>query len=116
MKKTNQQINGTSFHGVTIEATPLQLIALADYFKAEYYEDNTGEDKCNYDFVFETDNGDIFTIYDWKQYESLVGTEIYEFHIGSYDTAICLDAKTEIKEYLDNLSIFGNLIDQPLKK
>jgi len=81
MRNTKQSANGTSFHGDTVRATANQLIAICG--EPEYRGDTS--DKSQYDWVMETEDGQVFTIYDWKEYETPMGR--YQWHIGgkNYD-------------------------------
>ena len=85
MKLTNKNQSGTSFHGDTIFTTPQKLINLLGQPQCF---DNSGRDKTNMDWCCETDEGDIFTIYDWKEYRKLKMENKYEFHIGGFDREI----------------------------
>jgi len=97
MKATKQTASGTSFHGVTIKTRPIDLISLANKLGAEYYDSNDGNDKCNFDFEFETSKGDVFTIYDWKKYRVLEEDEKVIFNIGAADRSISQTAAQELK-------------------
>ena len=97
-KHTKQSASGTSFHGVEFSATPQQLINL---FPNSYYGNNDGSDKVNFDFTLETQNGDVFTIYDWKEYRSLKMNELIHWHICGYDEQTCLQGKAEVLELLN---------------
>ena len=97
-KHTNQSGGGTSFHGVVFSATPQQLV---DLFPDSYNEQNDGEDKTNFDFTLETENGDVFTIYDWKEYRPLKMNENIEWHIGGRNKETCLQGKAEVLELLN---------------
>tara|TARA_R110002051_G_scaffold192560_1_gene261070 strand:+ start:1013 stop:1423 length:411 start_codon:yes stop_codon:yes gene_type:complete len=102
MKATKQLGNGTSFHGVTIRTRPIDLISLAKKLGADFQECNTGEDKCNFDFEFETSKGDVFTIYDWKEYRELAEDENVSFHIGAENRIISQTAKMELLAILNS--------------
>lgn len=96
MKATNNTPTGTSFYNVQITTTPLELKRVAERLDADYSENNTGEDKSNYDFTFETAEGDVFTIYDWKKGRTLRDNEQITFNIGSKDEMISHTAKQEL--------------------
>jgi len=96
-KKTKKSSNGASFHGTSIYVTPAKLMKL---FPDSYYEDNTGQDKVNYDFCLENDNGDVFTIYDWKEYRKLKANSQYEFHIGGKNSSITEQAARELRNMI----------------
>ena len=71
--------NGTSFHGATIRTTPENLI---EVFGKPAYEGDK-HDKVQMDWSFEDAFGDVFTVYDWKQYMTLDPERHIVFHIGS---------------------------------
>jgi hypothetical protein len=99
MRKTKQSIGGTSFHGQTIYATPAQLrTAMGE----PYSEVNDGKDKVNMEWEMETDNGNVFSVYDWKEYRPLDEFERIEWHIGAKDASIARQAHDELKEALRN--------------
>jgi hypothetical protein len=76
---SNKNISGTSFHGQTIKATYNELVeALGG--PPQY----TNGDKSNYDWTCETNDGTVFTVYDWKEYRKFGDDETIEWHIGSY--------------------------------
>jgi len=91
-KKTYKNVTGTSFHDVTFKATVNQLTKAF----GEPDDNNTGEDKVNFVWDMETDEGDVFTIYDWKHYRKLDLDEVIEWHIGSLSRMISWDALDEI--------------------
>jgi hypothetical protein len=95
-KKTYQDIDGTSFHGVTIRATVDQL---TEAF-GEPYDNNTGEDKVNFEWDMETNEGEVFTIYDWKEYRKLDLDEKVEWHIGAKSKSVSNDAEREVLKAL----------------
>jgi len=93
MKTTNKGADGTSFHGHTIDATVLELLtALGE----PTYSDNSGTDKVNYEWIMETNKGDVFTVYDWKEYMPLRDHEVITWHIGGRREYHTLDAQTEL--------------------
>lgn len=92
-KKTYQSTDGTSFHGITIRASVEQLTKA---FGDPSIVDNTGEDKVNYEWEMETDEGEVFTIYDWKYYRPLKSDEIVTWNIGSKSKSVSWDAENEI--------------------
>jgi hypothetical protein len=80
MAKGIQEWVGGSFHRVTIIASPNEIISALG---KPYNENNTGEEKCNFDWNAVTNDGFQFTVYDWKEYRVLNLDERVEFHIGS---------------------------------
>lgn len=95
MRKAENYVS-TSFHGETIRTTPKTLIKIAEKLGAEYFESNTGYDKTNFDFDFETSNGIYFTVYDWKEYRKLKLDDWVSFHIGAKDKESSMIAFAEL--------------------
>jgi len=96
-KLTEKSTNGTSFHDTTIRTTVNKLIEAVG---EPQWEDNSGDDKSNFDWNCETEDGDIFTIYDWKEYRRIHGEELIQFHIGGENKLITEKAKRELLEIL----------------
>lgn len=90
-KLTDQTANGTSFHHSTITASAKELIAALGEPQCQ---SNNGEDKVNLEWTCETENGKVFTIYDWKEYREISMHEMITWHVGGhsrYDTIIAVD-------------------------
>ena len=104
MKKNNnrQLTNGTSFHGVVIEATVQEL---RDIFGEPDYEQNDGSDKSNFDWSGVTSDGEVFTVYDWKEYRRLPEHEVIEWHIGGHSMLATINAKLELQQVLSQTQI-----------
>jgi hypothetical protein len=101
MKATNKSAFGTSFHDTTILAsvsTLKQILGIAEY------DANDGNGKTNFEWIMETDNGDVFTVYDWKEYHVLDENEIIKWHIGGNNKNVTAQAFDEMVEALDKLS------------
>ena len=96
---TRKSSGGTSFHGTTFKATPQQLV---DLFTPDY-DANDGRDKTNFDFTLETENGDVFTIYDWKEYRRLNENEIVEWHVGGKNGIVTAKAVNEMTTAFNNI-------------
>jgi hypothetical protein len=96
-KKTYQSTDGTSFQGVVIRATVNQLISA---FGDPTIVDNTGEDKTNYEWEMETNEGEVFCIYDWKEGRPLGKDEFVTWHIGAKSKSVSNDAEREILKAL----------------
>ncbi len=97
MKQTNKQAVGTSFHSTTVNATVTDLKTILG---SPLFSDNDGEDKVNFEWHMETDTGDVFTVYDWKEYRSIDADEPIEWHIGGMSKHITDQAKKEIETAL----------------
>lgn len=93
MAHSNQNWVGGSFHNVTIEATPNEIISVLGKPDCEQ---NDGSDKCNFDWNGITEDGVGFTVYDWKEYRPLDMDELVRFHIGGKDYLETSDAKEEL--------------------
>ena len=93
---SSAQTAGTSFHDTTISATVQELTAA---FGPATHEDNTGQDKVNYEWCLQL-NGEPFTIYDWKEYRRIKPTETIEWHIGGRDGLVTAAAADAINEVL----------------
>ena len=72
-------ITGTSFFGTTFSASVNQLI---ETIGQPTIQDNTGEDKTNFEWNMELEDGTVFSIYDWKEYRVIDLDEEIEWHIG----------------------------------
>jgi len=97
MAKLTDNFVLTSFHGVTIHTSYNKLV---EAIGKPQCEDNSGEDKVNFDWDCETEDGIFFTIYDWKEYRSLDLDEIIEFHIGGKSQYDCVLAKDELQKQI----------------
>ena len=97
--KTNKNTDGTYFQDVTFKASVQDLI---NVFGEPTIQDNTGDYKVNFEWDMETSEGDVFTIYDWKEYRKLDLDEKIEWHIGSKDRSISSDAQYEVIMELGN--------------
>ena len=96
-KKTYKSTDGTSFFGTTIRATVNQLISA---FGEPSDDSNTGEDKVNFEWEMETEDGEVFTIYDWKEGRPLRLDEYVVWHIGAKDKSTSNTAEDEILKKL----------------
>ena len=90
---TSRSANGTSFHNSTVTATVNELISVIG---KPVYDDNTGEDKVNIEWELEDEEGNVVTIYDWKEYRKIGMDEKIEWHIGGMSKMITYNAKEEI--------------------
>lgn len=100
MKKTEKSSNYTSFHGDVIKC---KLADLRSILGQPKFEENDGSDKVNFDWLLETESGEVFTVYDWKQYRAVSEEEIIEWHIGGKSQISTSLALVEITNALSNL-------------
>lgn len=96
---------GTSFHGTCILCTKSELTNLLG---EPTYEQNNGEDKVNVEWVCETEDGQTFTIYDWKEYRPINDNEEIEWHIGGKSRATTERAYRELVQAFDGVSSSGS--------
>jgi hypothetical protein len=97
MKQTDKSADGTSFHNHTFTAT---VDDLRNVLGQPQFESNDGEDKNNFDWIMETEDGEVFTVYDWKEYRRLEEDEVIEWHIGGRSGLITEKALLEIRKAL----------------
>ena len=102
MKPTTQSTGGTSFHHTVINYS---VATLRKVLGEPIYDRNDGEDKVNYEWEMETDNGDVFTVYDWKEYRKINENEKIEWHIGGHGRAAAEQAKREIQDAIKRLGL-----------
>ena len=100
MNHTTKETGGTSFHFTTIKATVQDLKQIMG---KPYCECNTGKDKTNIEWVMETNDGHVFTVYDWKEYRVIDETEEIEWHIGGHNKEVTEQAKNEMMSHLIRL-------------
>jgi hypothetical protein len=98
MAKLSNKNASTSFHFITIKTTVNKLTSALGEAQCIY---NTGDDKSNFDWNCETEDGDVFTIYDWKEYRSISENELIEFHIGGESKSITEKARKELLDMLN---------------
>jgi hypothetical protein len=102
MKKTNKSAAGTSFHDIKFTASINDLTRLL----GEPTYTGGSEDKVTVEWICETQEGEVVTIYDWKEYRSIGKDEKIEFHLGGRSKMHTLDAKDEI---IDNLKTYFSI-------
>ena len=93
MKKTEKSASGTSFHHTVITTTVNELVRVLG---EPTYQQNTGDNKVNVEWICERENGDIVTIYDWKEYRSIGADEEIEFHLGGHSGLITFNGKEDL--------------------
>ena len=97
--KTDKGIKaGSSWFGDLIMTTYPKLIEILGQ---PTFDDNTGQDKTNMEWVCESREGFVFTIYDWKEYEPLNEEYEYGFHIGGFSEKETKIAKAELELMID---------------
>lgn len=92
----------SSYHNVDIKTTPKSLIDLCTKYDIQFFSQNDGKDKTNFDFGFEGD-GIQFLVYDWKEHRSLSLNETVSFHIGAKDRSTSNEAYDILQNELSNL-------------
>ena len=104
LKNIKEGGNGTWFHDVTIEATANEMKAIAKNNNCKYW-DNYGaiNDKSQFDFNFETEEGVVFTVYDWKEYRHYDLDDTLFWHIGGYTKAATQAGSKELLTHLKDI-------------
>jgi hypothetical protein len=97
MKQSIKSVIGTSFFGDTIPATVANLRKVLGEPRCEQ---NSGEEKFNFEWVMETEDGNVFTVYDWKEYRRIKEDEEIEWHIGGEFGSVTSHAVGELEEAL----------------
>ena len=97
-KQTAQSPIGTSFHDTVINASVNDLTKVLG---KPYMHKNLGDDKTNFEWRMELNDGSVFTVYDYKEYRVLDQREIIEWHIGGLNCLVTEGAKAFIKEALN---------------
>lgn len=93
-KLSTKSSNGTSYHCIDICSTVNELTTLLG-------EPEVGmDDKVQYQWVCETEEGDVFTIYDWKERFRFRKDTPIRFHIGAHSERVCKIAKDELKQMM----------------
>jgi hypothetical protein len=98
MKKTEKSANGTSFHNTTIKTTVNELTRVLG---EPSYTGDFSEDKVTVEWICETEEGEVVTIYDWKEYRSIGKDEKVEFHLGGLRKIHTLSGKEELVTLLN---------------
>ena len=91
------RINGSSFHNDIIFATPNEL---RHVLGEPTFETNDGADKVNMEWCMQMNDGNMFTVYDYKEYHVLHPNEQVEWHIGGHDRFSTHLAKQLLSEAL----------------
>lgn len=90
MKYTEQDPSGTYF--VAIFKTTFAKLVEKIGKPSVYYGDKTF-----YEWYLETEEGDVFTIYDWKESFAPSKNMPYEWHIGAKSEEVGKKAVAELK-------------------
>ena len=98
MKQTTKSPVGTSFHDTVINTTVNKLIKAIG---KPYMHKNLGDDKVNFEWRMELEDGTVFTVYDYKEYRKLDLDELIEFHIGGFNATSTERALIEICRAID---------------
>ena len=92
--------SGTSFHGHTVNCSYNDLV---NAIGLPQYAGNTGKDKTNYEWDLELEDGTVFTIYDWKEYERISNDQHIEWHMGAHSDMKSIDAFCAISRALGHM-------------
>jgi len=97
MKQYTGEFQSTSFHDTVIKTTISKLIEVCG---EPSMEQNDGRDKVNIEWEMETEDGDMFIIYDWKEDRKIGDNEQITFHIGGVGKQVTEQALVELKREL----------------
>ena len=100
MKNTTKSAEGTSFYGDAFRASVSDLRKILGLPK---FENNNGEEKTNFEWIMETESGEVIAIYDWKEYRALDEDELIDWHIGGENEMVTDRALNEIAGELNEL-------------
>lgn len=78
-KVTEEQVYDTCFSHIVFVATTNQIIDI--FGEPSYRGDASG--KVTREWWMQTENGDAFTVYDWKMYCDYDDEEAIEWHVGT---------------------------------
>ena len=98
MIKTSKSTSGTSFHFDTVTTTKNMLESVLG--EIDYSGDY--EDKVQNEWNMELETGEVFTVYDWKEYRPYSNDDVIEWHIGGHDRIVTSQAKQLIEEKIKN--------------
>jgi hypothetical protein len=91
MKPTKQNISGTDFFGDEVSCSLETMTKLLGQPPAGPFID----DKAQYEWLMELEDGTVFTVYDYKHRKIEQDTIVY-WHIGAFSSSASKRAKNEI--------------------
>jgi hypothetical protein len=91
---------GTSFHGHVVKATIGELKAI--FGEPDFQGDDFADNKITHEWIFESAEGNVFTLYDWKEYRKIPEYEVIEWHIGAKSGYNGMVARDEVQSALDS--------------
>lgn len=97
MKQTTKNTSGTHFLDVTVFASRNELITICGKPQS-----SSADFKVRYCWDMETEDGDVFTVYDWKDVRRKADEPIV-WHIGSYNYLAADTARHELTQALKQL-------------
>ena len=105
MKRSDKEVDGTSFHNHTFKASKAYLTNVIGEpeWTERAYQNIT--EKVQNEWICETEDGDVFTIYDWKEYREYGDDEIIEWHIGGFNGKVTEQAQREIELLLNQSTL-----------
>lgn len=87
----------TSFHGQQIKASPFELEMI---FGTEP-QTGSGDGKVTMRWTMENEAGEVFTVYDWKEYREIGLHESIVWNIGGHSRGATENAREEILQGLE---------------
>jgi hypothetical protein len=97
LRKSESKAIGTSFHDNTIQGSINQLSKVI----GEPTKLKSGDGKAVFQWILETDEDEVITIYDWKMYREVGMDEEIEWNIGGHSKKSTERAREEIIKLLN---------------
>jgi len=97
MRHTSSRASGTSFFGEYIKTSLKVMRSILGDESSNHF---SGDGKVQYEWIRETDNGDVVTFYDYKHYRKIMENEVISWHIGGYNKQSTIDARLELEELM----------------
>ena len=97
-------VNGTSYHGYEIQCSLNEIVSV---FGKQHYTSPKFE-KAQNEWLLETSEGNIVTIYDWKQHRNFGDDEVISWHIGSHGRQVSRLAEELIINELNIYKLLNN--------
>lgn len=98
MKPTTKNTSGTHFLNVTVFASRREIFTICGQPSMA-----DGDEKVRYCWDMETEDGEVFTIYDWRDIIIRKSDEPINWHIGSFNYLAADNARFELTEALNQL-------------
>ena len=109
-KKTEKGANDTSYHGTVINLTVNELTRIMGEpqfdvreWNKRFTDDTWDGGKVTVEWTCENKDGDVFTIYDWKEYRHFFDDDTITWHIGGHSKKVTEQALKEFGSFKTSL-------------